>query len=145
MPQQQGPQINLQVNVNAKVGLTFAAALRAFLRQDPDIIMVGEIRDRETADTAVQAALTGHLVLSTLHTIDAAETVGRMIEFFPPEKQEVIRAIMAGVLRTIRKTDLMEPFPRLKAFYERCCARPAWQRTLSLCAERLGMNVEDIR
>ena len=53
--------------------------------------------------------------------------------------------IMAGVLRTIRKTDLMEPFPRLKAFYERCCARPAWQRTLSLCAERLGMNVEDIR
>src|SRR5687767_244592 len=53
--------------------------------------------------------------------------------------------IMAGVLRTIRKTDLMEPFPRLKDFYERCFARPAWQRTLSLSAERLGMNVEDIR
>jgi glutathione S-transferase len=53
--------------------------------------------------------------------------------------------VMAGVLRTIRKNDLMEPFPRLKAFYERCFARPAWQRTLSLSAERLGMNVEDIR
>ena len=53
--------------------------------------------------------------------------------------------IMAGVLRTIRKTDLTEPFPRLKAYYERCFARPAWQRTLSLSAERLGMKVEDIR
>ncbi len=53
--------------------------------------------------------------------------------------------MMAGVLRTIRKTDLMEPFPRLKAYYERCFARPAWQRTLSLSAERLGMKVEDIR
>lgn len=53
--------------------------------------------------------------------------------------------MMAGVLRTIRKTDLMEPFPRLKAYYERCFARPAWQRTLGLCAERLGMKVDDIR
>ena len=53
--------------------------------------------------------------------------------------------IMAGVLRTVRKTDLMEPVPRVKAYYERCFARPAWQRTLALCAERIGVNVEDIR
>jgi twitching motility protein PilT len=79
----------------------FAQALRRALRQDPDIILIGELRDAETAQTALQAAESGHLVLSTLHTIDAAETVGRMVEFFPPEKQEVIRAILAGVLRGI--------------------------------------------
>ena len=60
-----------QVNINPKVGLTFAGALRAFLREDPDIIMVGEIRDLETAEIALKAAQTGHLVLSTLHTNDA--------------------------------------------------------------------------
>jgi twitching motility protein PilT len=65
------------------------------------VILIGELRDAETAQTALQAAESGHLVLSTLHTIDAAETVGRMIEFFPPEKQEVIRSIMAGVLRGV--------------------------------------------
>ena len=65
------------------------------------MILIGELRDAETAQTALQAAESGHLVLSTLHTIDAAETVGRMIEFFPPEKQEVIRSIMAGVLRGV--------------------------------------------
>lgn len=69
-----------QVHVNRKAGLTFATALRSFLRQDPDIIMVGEIRDLETADIAIQAALTGHLVLSTLHTNDAPTAVTRMIE-----------------------------------------------------------------
>lgn len=68
-----------QVHVNPKVGLTFAAALRSFLRQDPDIIMVGEIRDFETAEIAVKAAQTGHLVLSTLHTNSAAETLTRLI------------------------------------------------------------------
>lgn len=67
-----------QVNVNKKAGLTFANALRAFLRQDPDVIMVGEIRDKETAEIAVQAALTGHLVLSTIHTNDAPATVSRL-------------------------------------------------------------------
>ena len=72
------PGIN-QVNVNEKVGLTFAAALRAFLRQDPDIIMVGEIRDLETADIAIKAAQTGHLVLSTLHTNDAPSTLTRLV------------------------------------------------------------------
>ncbi len=77
-------EINLegvnQVAVNAKVGLTFATALRAFLRQDPDVVMVGEIRDGETADVAVKAALTGHLVLSTLHTNDAAGVFPRLID-----------------------------------------------------------------
>lgn len=67
-----------QTQVNAKVGLTFAAGLRAILRQDPDVVMVGEIRDRETADIAVQASLTGHLVLSTVHTNDAAGAITRM-------------------------------------------------------------------
>ncbi len=67
-----------QVQINADVGLTFAAALRAFLRQDPDIIMVGEIRDYETAELAIKAALTGHLVLSTLHTNDAPATISRL-------------------------------------------------------------------
>jgi type IV pilus assembly protein PilB len=71
------PGIN-QVNVNPKTGLTFAEALRAFLRQDPDIIMVGEIRDLETAEIAIKAAQTGHLVLSTLHTNSAAETITRL-------------------------------------------------------------------
>jgi type IV pilus assembly protein PilB len=69
-----------QVHVNVKAGLTFAAALRSFLRQDPNIIMVGEIRDRETAEIAVQAALTGHLVLSTLHTNDSASAFTRLID-----------------------------------------------------------------
>ncbi|MFZ1624683.1 MAG: ATPase, T2SS/T4P/T4SS family, partial [Gammaproteobacteria bacterium] len=73
------PGIN-QVNVNPKVGLTFAAALKAFLRQDPDVIMVGEIRDLETAETAIKAAQTGHLVLSTLHTNDAPRTLTRMVD-----------------------------------------------------------------
>jgi type IV pilus assembly protein PilB len=73
------PGIN-QVNVNNKVGLTFAAALRAFLRQDPDVIMVGEIRDLETAEIAIKAAQTGHLVLSTLHTNDAPQTLTRLVD-----------------------------------------------------------------
>jgi type IV pilus assembly protein PilB len=73
------PGVN-QVNVNPKVGLTFAAALRAFLRQDPDVIMVGEVRDLETAEIAIKAAQTGHLVLSTLHTNDAPQTLTRMVD-----------------------------------------------------------------
>jgi type IV pilus assembly protein PilB len=72
------PGVN-QVNVNEKAGLTFATALRSFLRQDPDVIMVGEIRDLETADIAIKAAQTGHLVLSTLHTNDAPSTLVRML------------------------------------------------------------------
>jgi len=77
------PGIN-QVNVNPKVGLTFAAALRAFLRQDPDIVMVGEIRDLETAEIAIKAAQTGHLVLSTLHTNDAPQTITRLANMGVP-------------------------------------------------------------
>jgi type IV pilus assembly protein PilB len=77
-------EINLaginQVHINPKVGLTFAGALRAFLRQDPDIIMVGEIRDLETAEIALKAAQTGHLVLSTLHTNDAPKTLTRLVD-----------------------------------------------------------------
>jgi type IV pilus assembly protein PilB len=73
------PGVN-QVNVNPKVGLTFATAMRAFLRQDPDVIMVGEIRDLETAEIAIKAAQTGHLVLSTLHTNDAPQTLTRLVD-----------------------------------------------------------------
>jgi type IV pilus assembly protein PilB len=80
----QVPGIN-QVNVNPKTGLTFAEALRAFLRQDPDIVMVGEIRDLETAEIAIKAAQTGHLVLSTLHTNDAPQTLNRLANMgIPP-------------------------------------------------------------
>ena len=68
------------MQVKPQINLTFANALRSFLRQDPDIIMVGEIRDLETAEIAVQAALTGHLVLSTLHTNDAASTITRLLD-----------------------------------------------------------------
>jgi type IV pilus assembly protein PilB len=81
-------EINLeginQVHVNPKVGLNFAEALRSFLRQDPDVIMVGEIRDLETAEIAIKAAQTGHLVLSTLHTNSAAETVTRLLNMGVP-------------------------------------------------------------
>jgi twitching motility protein PilT len=87
-----------------EVGLdteSFGQALRRALRQDPDTILIGELRDTETAQTALQAAESGHLVFSTMHTIDAAETVGRMIEFFPPAKQQQVRSILAGVLRGV--------------------------------------------
>ncbi len=69
-----------QINVNPKIGLTFASGLRSVLRQDPDVIMVGEIRDRETAEISIQASLTGHLVLSTLHTTDTASAVTRLVD-----------------------------------------------------------------
>ena len=87
-----------------EVGLdteSFGQALRRVLRQDPDVILIGELRDAETAQVALQAAESGHLVFSTLHTLDAAETIGRMVEFFPPEKQPQVVAIMAGVLRGV--------------------------------------------
>ena len=80
---------------------SFGQALRRALRQDPDVILIGELRDAETAQTALQAAESGHLVLSTLHTIDVAETVGRMVEFFPEAKQQLIRSVMAGVLKGV--------------------------------------------
>jgi twitching motility protein PilT len=79
----------------------FGQALRRVLRQDPDVILIGELRDAETAHVALQAAESGHLVLSTLHTIDAAETLSRLIEFFPPEKQPQIVSVLAGSLRGV--------------------------------------------
>jgi twitching motility protein PilT len=87
-----------------EVGLdtqSFQQALRRALRQDPDVILIGELRDAETAETALQAAESGHLVFSTMHTVDAAETIGRMTEFFPGVKQTQIRSILAGVLRGV--------------------------------------------
>ena len=69
-----------QIQVNQLIGITFASSLRSFLRSDPDVIMIGEMRDMETASTAIEASLTGHLVLSTLHTNSASETIGRLIE-----------------------------------------------------------------
>jgi twitching motility protein PilT len=87
-----------------EVGLdteSFSQALRRVLRQDPDIILIGELRDAESAQTALQAAESGHLVLSTLHTVDAQETIGRLIEFFPAGKQAQIRSILAAVLRGV--------------------------------------------
>jgi twitching motility protein PilT len=87
-----------------EVGLdtdSFQQALRRALRQDPDVILIGELRDAESAETALQAAESGHLVFSTLHTVDAAETLGRIIEFFPGIKQPQIRSILAGVLRGV--------------------------------------------
>jgi len=80
---------------------SFHEALRRVLRQDPDVILIGELRDTETAETALQAAESGHLVLSTMHTVDAAETLGRLVEFFPAAKQPQVRSILAGVLRGV--------------------------------------------
>jgi general secretion pathway protein E len=113
-----GPEINIttvedpiemvdqrfcQVQVNAQIGVTFATALRTILRQDPDIIMVGEIRDGETAQMAVQAALTGHLVFSTVHTRDAAGAVTRLVELGvePFLLSSVLRGVVAQ--RLIRR------------------------------------------
>ena len=87
-----------------EVGLdteSYMEALRRVLRQDPDVILIGELRDEESAKAALQAAESGHFVLSTMHTIDAAETLGRLVEFFPPGKQEMTRQILAGVLRGV--------------------------------------------
>src|SRR3954471_4765785 len=95
--------VNCIVN-QREVGLdteSFHEALRRVLRQDPDIILIGEMRDSETAETALQAAESGHLVLSTMHTVDAAETVSRYVEFFPAVKQPQVRSILAGVLRGV--------------------------------------------
>ncbi len=87
-----------EVEVDTK---TFAGALRSALRQDPDVILVGEMRDYETIETAITAAETGHLVLSTLHTLDATETVNRIIAVFPPHQQKQIRLQLSGVLKAV--------------------------------------------
>ncbi|WP_353399176.1 type IV-A pilus assembly ATPase PilB [Hydrogenophaga sp. 5NK40-0174] len=100
-------EINLQginqVNVNEKAGLTFAAALKAFLRQDPDVIMVGEIRDLETADIAIKAAQTGHMVMSTLHTNDAPTTLTRMMNMGVPTFNIASSVILITAQRLARR------------------------------------------
>ena len=92
-----------QVQVNPKAGLTFAAALRSILRQDPDVVMIGEIRDRETIEIAVKAALTGHLVLSTLHTNDAPSTITRMIDMGVDPFMVASSTLMVSAQRLCRK------------------------------------------
>jgi twitching motility protein PilT len=90
---------------------SFKRALRRVLRQDPDVILIGEMRDEETVHTALSAAETGHLVLSTVHTVDAPETINRVIDFFPPHMHQQVRAMLAGTLkgvisqRLVRSTD----------------------------------------
>ena len=79
----------------------FKRALRRVLRQDPDVILIGEMRDEETVHTALSAAETGHLVLSTIHTVDASESVNRMIDFFPPHMHGQVRAMLAGTLKGV--------------------------------------------
>jgi twitching motility protein PilT len=80
---------------------SYSEGLRRVLRQDPDVILIGELRDEESAKAALQASESGHLVLSTMHTLDGAETIGRLVEFFPPAKQAMTRQILAGVLRGV--------------------------------------------
>jgi twitching motility protein PilT len=80
---------------------SFKRALRRVLRQDPDVILIGEMRDEETVQTALSAAETGHLVLSTLHTVDATEAINRILDFFPPHQQQQARAMVAGTLKGI--------------------------------------------
>jgi twitching motility protein PilT len=87
--------------------LTFSKALRAALRQDPDVILVGEMRDMETIEIAMTAAETGHLVLSTLHTLDAVETVNRIVSVFPPHQQAQARLQLAGVLKGVMSQRLV--------------------------------------
>ncbi|MGH2591829.1 MAG: type IV pilus twitching motility protein PilT [Actinomycetota bacterium] len=86
---------------------SYSAALRHVIRQDPDVIFVGEIRDPESALSAIQAAETGHLVISTLHTIDATETINRVLDLFPPQQQREVRTSFAGALRGIASQRLV--------------------------------------
>jgi twitching motility protein PilT len=94
----------LSIIQQREVGLdtdSYAAALRHVIRQDPDVIAIGEIRDPESALSAIQAAETGHLVISTLHTIDCVETINRILDLFPPQQQREVRTSFAGSLRGI--------------------------------------------
>lgn len=95
---------NMSVINQREVGIdtrSYSTALRYILRQDPDVIFIGEMRDLETVRTAITAAQTGHLVLSTLHTIDVSETVNRIIDFFPLHQQKQVRILLAGALRGV--------------------------------------------
>jgi type IV pilus assembly protein PilB len=113
------PRVN-QVHVNPKAGITFASALRSFLRQDPDIIMVGEIRDRETAEIAIQASLTGHLVLSTIHTNDAPSAVTRLVDMgIEPFliSSSVIGVLAQRLVRTICRNCIESYHPPIEALH----------------------------
>jgi type IV pilus assembly protein PilB len=120
----------IQVPVNVKRGLTFAAALRSLLRQDPDTIMIGEIRDFETADIAVKAAITGHLVFSTLHTNDAASSITRLVDMGIDPFMVSSSLILVAAQRLCRKL-----CDRCKAPVE---AAPPWEDL-----EKLGFREED--
>ena len=104
-----------QVPVNVKRGLTFSAALRSILRQDPDIVMIGEIRDQETIEIAVKAALTGHLVLSTLHTNDAPSTISRMLDMGVDPFMVASSVLLICAQRLVRRlcTQCKEPLGEL--------------------------------
>jgi type II secretory ATPase GspE/PulE/Tfp pilus assembly ATPase PilB-like protein len=115
------PGIN-QIPVNPKVGLTFASALRALVRQDPDVMLVGEIRDSETAEIATQAALTGHLVLSTLHTNDAPGAITRLVDLGVPEY------LVAGVVEAVLAQRLVRRL--CLECRHRVPAPPAFARTI---------------
>jgi type IV pilus assembly protein PilB len=118
-----------QVHVNRKAGLTFASAMRSFLRQDPDIIMVGEVRDLETAETAIQASLTGHLVLSTLHTNDAPSAITRLMDM--GVEPFLIASSIIGILAQ-----------RLGRSICRNCKEPYKPPAEAL--HRVGFNVDDV-
>jgi type IV pilus assembly protein PilB len=123
------PGIN-QVQVRADIGLTFASALKAFLRQDPNIIMIGEIRDLETGGIAIKAALTGHLVLSTLHTNDAPSTITRMVDM-GVEAFNVASAVNLVVAQRLVRRICKD------------CKAPATYTALEIAS--LGTNLEQVK
>jgi twitching motility protein PilT len=137
---------------------TFAGALRAALRQDPDVILIGEMRDRETIETALVAAETGHLVLSTLHTMDAPETINRILSAFEPHQQEQIRMQLASVLKAVvsqrlaRRKDKMGFVPavevlvanqRVREMIEDPNKTPNLRDVMEESKETLGMQTFD--
>ncbi len=97
-----------QSQVDTSAGFDFNSGLRALLRQDPDVILVGEMRDLETISTALTAAETGHLVLATMSTPSGAQTIGRLIDMFPPEDQSQVRATLAGALKLVVSQRLID-------------------------------------
>ena len=102
---------DLSIISQREVGMdtsSFHEALRRVLRQDPDVILIGEMRDQETVRAALHAAETGHLVLSSLHTLDATETLNRILDFFPPHQQQQVRLLLAGTLRGVVSQRLLE-------------------------------------
>lgn len=134
-----------QVQVQPKIGLTFAAAMRAFLRADPDVIMVGEMRDRETADTAVEASLTGHLVLSTLHTNSAPETITRLLDMGldPFGFADSLLAILAQ--RLVRSLCVVCREPRRREAGDISELAAAYGDTEDALARDFALNLEELR